>query len=206
MRRSLDTNSPAGRDLLAHLRHNADQPPGQMQFGVLQFERGDPAGALASLRKAIQWDPHSAPLYDNLAVILSTVGQSAEAVAALKTAVQLAPAEAAYRYRLGLAFSEAGDLGQARAALLEAVRLSPDFARAWYNLGLAQSALNEPGPALECLIRAESLDSRNPLIPYARATILARLGRSNEARVAAQRALELDRNFSAARQMLQSLP
>jgi tetratricopeptide (TPR) repeat protein len=206
LRRSLDTNSAAGRDLLVHLQHNADQPQGQMQNGVFQFERGDVSGGVASLRRAITWDPHSAPLHDTLAVMFSTQGRSADAVASLQTAVRLAPDQADYRYRLGLAFGEAGDLVQARAALAEAVRLDPAFARAWYNLGLAQSALNEAGPALESLIRAETLEARDPMIPYARATILARLGRVNEARVAAQRALELDRNFADAQQLLRALP
>jgi tetratricopeptide (TPR) repeat protein len=206
LRREVDTNSPAGRDLLAHLRHNADQPQGQMQLGVFQFDRGDVVGATASLRLAISWDPNSAPLHDTLAVILSAQGRSAEAVASLQSAVRLAPNQAEYRYRLGLAFSEIGELRQAQASLAEAVRLEPGFARAWYNLGLAQSSLQQPEAALESLIRAESLDSNSAMIPYARATILARLGRANEARTAAQRALELDRNFTAARQLLQALP
>jgi len=205
-RRSLDTNSPAGRELLAYLRHNADQPQGLMQAAVFQFERGDASGAVAGLQRAIRWDPNSPPLYDTLAVVLSTLGQSGEAVTALKTAVRLAPSNAEYRYRLGLAFNEVGDLASARDALAEAVRIDPRFTRAWYNLGLAQSALNQPDAAIESLIRAESLDATSPGIPYARATILARLGRVSEARTAAQRALELDRNFTAARQLLQSLP
>jgi len=206
LRRTLDTNSIAGRDLLAHLHHNADQPQGQMQWGVFQFERGDTAGSTASLRKAISWDPNSAPLHDTLAVMLSASGRSADAVESLQAAVRLAPNQAEYRYRLGLAFSEVGDLRQASAALAEAVRLDPNFARAWYNLGLARSALNQPDAAIDSLLRAESLDAHTATIPYARATILARLGRVNEARLAAQRALEIDRNFAAARQLLQSLP
>ena len=206
LRRTLDTNSPAGRDLLTQLNHNADQPQGLMQAGVFQFERGDAAGAVAHVQQAIRWDPNSPPLYDTLAVMLSTLGRSAEAVAALKTAVRLAPNNAEFRYRLGLAFNETGDLNSARAALAETVRIDPHFARAWYNLGLAQSALNQPDAAIESLVRAESLDGNSPGIPYARATILARLGRVNEARAAAQRALEIDRNFNDARQLLQSLP
>jgi len=206
LRRTLNTNSPAGRDLLAHLNHNADQPQGLMQAGVFQFERGDAAGAVAHVQQAIRWDPNSPPLYDTLAVMLSTLGRSAEAVDALKTAVRLAPNNADLRYRLGLAFNEIGDLNSARAALVETVRLDPRFVRAWYNLGLAQSALNQPDAAIESLVRAESLDANSPGIPYARATILARLGRVNEARAAARRALELDRNFAPASQLLQSLP
>jgi len=55
------------------------------------------------------------------------------------------------------------------------------------------------------LARAESVADRDPTIPYARATVLARLGRFDEARTAAQRALELDRNHAAAAALLRQL-
>ena len=43
------------------------------------------------------------------------------------------------------------------------------------------------------------------MIPYARATVLARLGRREEARNAARRALELNRDFTDAQQLLRQL-
>jgi Flp pilus assembly protein TadD len=123
----------------------------------------------------------------------------------LQTACRLAPRDAEYRYKLGLALNEIGRLDEAQAALAEAVKLDPQFARAWYNLGLAYSAQDKVEPALDALLRAESLDVRSPQIPYARATILARLGRRDEARRAAQRALELQPSFPAAADLLRAL-
>ncbi len=202
---TLDTNSPAGADLLAYLRHNADQPSSVMQAGVFLLDRGDAVGALELLRRAVSWDPNSAPLYHALAVAASVQGQSAEAVTALQSACRLAPRDAEYRYKLGLALNEVGRLDEAQAALAEAVKLDPQFARAWYNLGLAYSAQEKIEPALAALLRAESLDARSPQIPYARATILARLGRTDEARRAAQRALELQPGFPGAAELLRAL-
>ncbi len=202
---TLDTNSPAGKDLLAYLRHNADQPASAMQAGVLQLDRGDAAGALTHFRRAVSWDPNSAPFYNAMAVAASVLGQSIEAVTALQAACRLAPREAEYRYKLGLALNEAGRLAEAQAALAEAVKLDPQFARAWYNLGLAYSAQQDWEPALAALLRAESLDARSAQIPYARATILARLGRVDEARRAAQRALELQADFPEATGLLRNL-
>lgn len=202
---TVDTNSPAGKDLLAYLRHNADQPSGVMQAGVFELDRGDAAGALALLRRALRWDPNSAPLHHALAVAASTQGLSAEAVTALQTACRLAPRDAEYRYKLGLALNEVGRLAEAQAALAEAVKLDPQFARAWYNLGLAYSAQENTEPALAALLRAEFLDARSPQIPYARATILARLGRTDEARRAVQRALELQPGFPEAEELLRAL-
>ncbi len=201
---TLDTNSPAGKDLLAYLRHNAEQPATVMQQAVFQLDRGDAAGALDQLRRAVRWDPNSAPLHHALAIAASVRGQHAEAVTALQSACRLAPRDAEYRYQLALALNEVGQLDEARVALAETVKLDPQFARAWYNLGLAHSAQNNFEPALSALLRAESLDARSPQIPYARATILARLGRTDEARRAAQRALELQPGFPGAAELLRT--
>ena len=153
----------------------------------------------------MNWDKNSAPLHHALAVALSVEGKASEAVEALQTACRLAPHEAEYRFKLGLALNETGKLAEARAALEEAVKLDPKFTQAWYNLGLAYSALDKSELALESLVRAESLDARSAEIPYARATILARLGRVSEARTAAQRALELRPNYGEAEQLLRAL-
>jgi len=200
------TNSTAGADLLAYLRHNGDQPAGALQMGVFHLDRGDHAIALDYFRRAVSWDENSAPLHNALAVALSVEGKTTEAVEALRTACRLAPNEAEYRFKLGLALNETGKLDEALAALEEAVKLDPVFSQAWYNLGLAYAAQNKSELALESLVRAESLDARSPQIPYARATILARLGRVDEARTAAQRALDLRPNFAEAQQLLQALP
>jgi Flp pilus assembly protein TadD len=136
---------------------------------------------------------------------LSLQGESAAAVKALERASHLAPRDAEIRFKLGLALNETGDLPGTRAALEEATRLEPNYARAWYNLGLAINAAGEPERALESLVRAESIDSTSPEIPYARATILARLGRAEAARVAARRVLELQPGNPDATALLQTL-
>jgi tetratricopeptide (TPR) repeat protein len=202
----LDTNSTAGQDLAASLRHNADQPSGAMQLGVFCLDRGDLAAAKGYLERAVSWDTNSAPLHQALAVALSLEGKPEAAVEELQAACRLAPREAEYQFKLGLALNEAGRLEAACAALEEAVKLDPQLARAWYNLGLAQSTAGKSEEALDALMRAESLDGRSPQVPYARATILARLGRVSEARKAAQRALELHPGYAEAEALLDSLP
>jgi len=82
--------------------------------------------------------------------------------------------------------------------LEQAVQCDPRHARAWYNLGLARSGLGDDTGALAALVRAESTDPTDPRAPYARATVLVRLGKLDEARSAARRALELDSNSAAA--------
>jgi tetratricopeptide (TPR) repeat protein len=205
LRPQLDTNSLAGRDLLAHLHHIADQPSGALQAGVFQLDRGNVAGAMLEFQRALQWDTNSAPIYHALAVGHSMQNHGREAVEALQAACRLAPHDAEYRFKLGLALNETGQYRESLAALREAVRLDPGFAQAWYNLGLAQNAAGETDAAVDSLLRAEAADPRSAHIPYARATILARTGRALEASAAARRALELRPDFPEAEQLLRSL-
>jgi Flp pilus assembly protein TadD len=65
--------------------------------------------------------------------------------------------------------------------------------------------MGQTSEALAILDRAETLVPGDPHIPYVRATILLRNGRVNEARGAASRALEIQRDFQPARALLQRL-
>ncbi len=202
---NVDTNSLAGRELLESLENNADQPAGALQLGTFYFGRGENERALGYFERAVKWDSNSAPFHHALAVCLSVLGNSARAIEELKTACRLAPNDAEYFYKLGLALNETGNLKETVAALKRATEIDPQFARAWYNLGLGYSALQQPELALESLRRAESIDPNQAQYPYARATILARLGRNREARIAAERALELQPSFSDAANLLRTL-
>jgi len=205
LRRTLDTNTVAGRDLLRELRLNLDQPQGVMRHAVFLLDRGRVAEALPWMQRAVTWDPGSAILRDSLAVGLSALGRPTEAVQQLREACRLAPRDAAFRFRLGLALNEAGQLPEAIASFEAAVKLDPAFARAWYNLGLAHAAAERLDEALLALTRAETLDPKDAMIPYAHATVLARAGRVEEAQAAARRALEIRPDFAEATGLLQNL-
>ncbi len=202
---ALDTNSPAGREYLRFLDHASDQPLGQLQTGVFEMLRGDPTNALAHFQTAVKWDPYSAGIRHELAILYSQLGRTAEAVTQLEAAVRLAPNDADFHYTLALALNEAGESARVLPELELAVKCDPQFARAWYNLGLARSAQGDDAGALPALERAESADPTDPRAPYARATVLARLGRLAEARTAARHALELDPHSAASANLLRQL-
>lgn len=206
LRATLDTNQPAGRELLDSLAHHADQPTGQFLQGLFWLDRGQWELAREALHRAIRWDPHSAAPRAALAVVCSALGQPEAAVEQLQEACRLAPGEAEWWYRLGLAWNEAGRPDRSVEALERATQLNPRHAAAWYNLGLAHAGMGREGAALECLSRAEAVEPRDPRIPYARATVLARIGRWAEARAAAARALELDPAHAGAHHLLQQRP
>lgn len=202
---TLDTNSLAGREYMHLLDFVADQPLGQMQAGHFYAQRNDATNALRHFEQAVEWDPYSGGLRHELAILLSQQGRAAEAVKQLEAAVRLQPNEAEFHYKLALAFNETGEQVRVIPELEAAVKCDPRHARAWYNLGLARSGRNDDQGAVEALLRAETADSTDPRIPFARATVLARLGQFTEARQAARRALEIDPAFSAAAALLQNL-
>ena len=202
---TLDTNSLAGGEYLHFLDHIADQPLGQMQRGVFEFQRGDPTNALQHFQTAAAWDPYSPGIRHELALVLSQLGRTRDAVKELEAAVKLAPNEAEFHFKLALAWNELGATEKVLAELEAAVKLDPHHARAGYNLGLARNAAGNPAGAIQALLAAETADPRDPRIPYARATIHAQLGQINEARQAARRALELNPQSAEAATLLQQL-
>jgi len=202
---TLDLNCRAGKELVHMLDLNSDQPTGRMQLSQFAFLRGDAPSAIKQIRKAILWDPNSPPFHHDLAIMLSTTGDTPGAIKALQDAIRLDPREAEYHYKLALALNETGDIVKSAASLEKTVELDPTRGRAWYNLGLARSGMNQPNEAIAALVKAESADPTDAAIPYARATVLARMGRRDEAISAANRALQLRRDFPEAFQLIQSL-
>jgi tetratricopeptide (TPR) repeat protein len=138
-------------------------------------------------------------------MMYSTTGQTPLAIAKLRDAIKLAPNHAEYHYELGLALSETGDMPAVIQALQDATRLDPGLSRAWYNLGLAKNGQGDIPGALEALQRGELANPRDPGIPYARATILARQNRRQEAIAALDRALSITPGYGEALQLRAAL-
>lgn len=205
LREHLDLESAAGKDLLHMLDLNADQPSGQMQMAQFHFARGNVAEAIKHMETAIRWDPGSPPFHHDLAMMYSMSGNTTRTIEKLQDAIKLAPNEADYHYKLGLAYSEAGDIPKATVALEAAVKANPRFARAWYNLGLARNSTGQTAEALDALAKGEEADPADAGIPYARATILARIGRKEEAIAATQRTLTIRPDHAEALQLMNAL-
>ena len=204
---SLGSRLPPGQEneLLVYLEDQADEPAGQMQKAIYYFGKNELAAALKHAQTAVSWEPNAAPLRQELAVILGALSRPQEAAEQLREACRLAPQDSEGHYKLALALNELGDLSGAAAELAKAVELQPRHVDAWYNLGLAQSALGQPEQALDSLGRAEALAPEVARIPYARATVLARLQRISEAKAAVRRALQLDPSLAQAQELLRSL-
>lgn len=202
---TLDLTTRAGRELTHMLDLHADQPTGRMQLAQFTTRRGNPKAGIGQMRKAIEWDPLSPPFYHDLAILLNITGDAPGAVKELRKAIELDPQNPEYHYKLALALNETGATAESLKALEKTVQLDSGYGRAWYNLGLAYSAANQPQQAVAALLRGEAAAPADAAIPYARATIHARLGQRNEAVAAAASALQIRPDFPEARQLLQML-
>jgi tetratricopeptide (TPR) repeat protein len=90
-------------------------------------------------------------------------------------------------------------------SLKKTVQLDPYNGRAWYNLGLALNGMGQPQDAVAALMNGEAAAPGDAAIPYAAATILARLGRKQDAVQAATRALQIRQDFPEAIQLIRAL-
>jgi tetratricopeptide (TPR) repeat protein len=205
LRSSLDLGTQQGRELQHMLDHNADQPSGQMQKGAFHFARNNVPEGLKHFEKAVQWDPNSPGIRHELAVAYSLAGRTQDALKQLQEAVRLEPRQSEFHFKLALAWNELGNPDETLKELELTVQLDPRHARAWFNLGLARNGKGDTVGAILALRRGEEINPADPGIPYARATIHARLGQREEAISAAMQALQIQPDHREAMLLLQSL-
>lgn len=196
----LAPGSKERKELDAYLALTADQPAGRLRIGQDWANRGDLTKAEAEIKRAIEWDPYSAGIYDAQGLVLNAAGKTAEAADAFLRAAKLTPTDASSAYRAALAYAEAKMWTKAEEAFRMTVERNPKFDRAWYNLGLLLAQLDRLQEAAEALRTAEQIAPQQADYSYALATVLYRAGDQAEAVAAARRALESDpRHAGAAR-------
>jgi tetratricopeptide (TPR) repeat protein len=205
LRASLDTNSLAGKELIAMLDFNADQPVGQYRKAMFCLDRGDPPKALAHFPTAATWDPLSPPIRLKTAEVLSQLGRTNDSLHEFEILCQQNPNSADFQFRLGLALVNAHQVEAAVQIFRRVIQLDTGHVQGWYNLALALSAAGQTDESLAALDHASYLAPRDPQIPYARAKIFIRAKRYEEARASAQKALILDPRFQPAQNLVKSL-
>ena len=202
-RPALDQKLPVYAELTDYLAAISDQPAGalrQAQFALDEHRMDD---ALKWSGKAATWDATSGDAHQIHAVVLNAAGKRDDAMAELRKASKVDPKNAQYPFMLALLCGEAGQADEVVVQLKKAVALDPDFGRAWYNLGLALAQKEDLAGSIPALEHAEALLPYTPEVPYARATVLARAGRMDEARKAAYRAQAL--GYASATELLKEM-
>ncbi len=101
---------------------------------VRQIDKGDDAGAVSNLHKAIHAYPKFAAAYRKLGAVDANLGKFADAAVAIRQAFKLEKNSDSYAY-LGYLYLQEKQTKKARAAFLESIRLSQNDWLAQLELG-----------------------------------------------------------------------
>ncbi len=161
--------------------------------------RGKDADAMDQLEEAIKAEPSLAEAEQSLGFLLLRRNELDEAQKHFERATQLDAKDALNYYGLGgvavIRARNGGAGGGAAGAFEKAVALNRNFAPAWYGLGAIYSDRAETlEKALTDAQRAASLVPGDSDYQLAVATLLSRLGRTDEARKAAAQAQQSARD------------
>jgi Flp pilus assembly protein TadD len=183
----------AARKVLARWIRDAPQDarPHLWMTEIDRRSQTDPAVTIGHYREALRRDPELAEARLGLADTLLSTHQAAEAATEFETHLKRHPDDPRALVGAGVAALEAGDEARAVAHLDRALSLQPDDLTALKERARIELARNDAAHALELLERAVRIDPQDAEAVHRRGLALARLGRTEEARLDQQRATEL---------------
>jgi tetratricopeptide (TPR) repeat protein len=199
-----------GREDLAHLAEHARLAlpfPGKyysrpsrnyFRLGAAFLNAGYPAQALPYLNEALRRSPENVSALLAVSQIHLEAGRHREARPLVDRALALRPDSAEAWNNLGGAEMAAGDAGAALRDYEKALALRPDMTHAMLNAADAYTRLRQPAQAEAMLRRAAKADPRDAEAANQLGLLLAKEGRSKEAREWFQQAIALRKNFSGA--------
>ncbi len=143
--------------------------------------RGDQAGALAILDRALDADPEHPQLLVERGGLLGHMGRYAAAERDLKRVLRLEPHHRHALYALGVVMTKKALWGEAVPLLRQAVELDPERGMAHYYLGEALNHVDDLPGALLAYQAAAELMPDNPRALYGLGIVYDRLGRPDDA-------------------------
>ncbi|HYK02365.1 MAG TPA: protein kinase [Thermoanaerobaculia bacterium] len=174
------------------------------RLGVFYFRQARFNDAIAQFQKVIQLVPDAEHGYNNVAAMYEQLGRYPEAIAVTQQSIKRKPTAQAFS-NLGSFYYYAGRFSDSAAAFEKSVELEPSIAMYWRNLGdayrwlagndaKARAAYTRAVDLCDDLIRVNRDDAE---LYRTRAVALAKLGRTDAARQAILRALEVEPRMPA---------
>src|SRR6266571_2511197 len=152
-------------------------------LGVLYYQKGLVADAIAAFTRALELDPkiayHDTGYYD-------------QRVAQLRERLRQAPDERDARWELGRAYAILGQQDEAIGEFEQLVAQKPDDVAAIIQLGLAEKNRGRPEAATEWFLRARELDPNSSVAQFYLGEIYYNRGLNGDARAALERAVQLN--------------
>ena len=193
------------REYLATQRFNADRAEGLFNSATTLAQLGRMDEATSALEAVISRAPWFTAAYINLADVLRRSGQEDQAEALLRQAIENNGEDPSGHFALGLSLVRSGQLAAAMDSLERAAALAPDEPYYQYVIGIALNSTGETTAALERLRAAHARFPGHRETILALATIHRDSGDFGEARVYAERLLQLSPADPAARALLEEL-
>jgi serine/threonine-protein kinase len=174
------------------------------KLGVFYYTRSRYQDAIPEFQRVVELVPDNERGYSNLGSMYQALGRFDEAIQVFQQSILRKPSGQAYS-NLGTCYYFRGRYAEAAEAFEKSVALEPSYFLFWRNLGdayrwvpgqeaNARGAQERAVQLCDEAIRVNPSESR----PYAsRASALAKLGRTREARSSILRALELEPQHSA---------
>jgi tetratricopeptide (TPR) repeat protein len=170
----------------------SDYSKAHNNLGNALQDAGDPAGAFAAFRKAIDLDSRFAAPHYNLGIYYREQGQLGKSLEAYRRAVELDPRFAQAHNGMGIVYQSQGRSGEALASYHRAIAVDPNLAMPHYNLGglfLGQGRLEEAAAAYQ---RCLDLNPRFARAHTGLGLVYQRLEQREEAIAAWRRAISLE--------------
>ena len=197
-------SSERDRDVLRSFAHRID--PGDAgahnNLGVLYFNKGMTAEAVAEFTRALELDPRMTIAQRNLEIAYFNSGYYDTRVQELRERLRTHPGDRAARWELGRTCALLGDTQQAAEAFGAVLRDAPDDVDAMLQLALAESAAGDAEGAGRWLQHAVELAPDRPLLHFHLGQLAYHRGLNDEALRHLQRAVELSPDDADARYLM----
>lgn len=152
-------------------------------LGMARYQRGDTAGAVAEMRRALDADPSNSECWNSLGTVAAKEGRPTEAATYYARTMQLAPGHSDAAYNLGLIALNEGRFEDAIPLIQTALNDRPWHAVAHNHLGIALAAVGRPADAEREFRTAMDWDPRAPDVHFNLALLLLDSGASRRAEV-----------------------
>jgi tetratricopeptide (TPR) repeat protein len=165
--------------------------------GRLDYDDGQYAAAVKSLKRAIELDPRYMKAHDNLGLCYEALGRFDEAQQSWEEAIRLNAGQEAKSpwpaLNLGLLLTRLDRLEEAEKHFRESLAADPRFPQARYQLGITLEKKGRLTEAVAELEEAARLDPAYPEPQYALSRLYRRAGDKEKADRALQRFQEIKR-------------
>ncbi len=168
-------------------------------------QRGDPARAIATYRKALEIRPNGARVLLNLGLAFADAGDFANAIESYRRSLAADAAQPLAHVNWGIALEALGDTVGGVAEFRRALAVDPNEPLAYFNIGVVSLARGASREAMEPLARAAALDPGLAPAHFALAQGYLLAGDARAATLELRLGLDFDPGNAAARQLLEQI-